>query len=103
MAKTSSKILNPRKRPSLDMLPLRLQHPVPEAAVLLGWGERSVWRAIRSGRLPAVHLGARIFVARTELEKFIADNADRSGALVRAVPPHIKARVDAAAARAVNA
>lgn len=99
MAKASIKALNPRKRLALDTLPLRLQHPIPEVAVLLGRGERSIWRDIRDGRLAAVRLGGRIFVARAELERYIAEHSDNSGARVREVPPFVAARMAAAAAR----
>ena len=100
VARLGSKAQSPHKRLALDMIPLRLQHPVPEAAILLGCGVRSVWRAIREKRLETVHLGSRIFISRIALEKYIAANTDTTGAPVRQAPPHIAAKVAAAAARA---
>ena len=103
MARLGSKALNPRKTKALAEIPLRLQYSIPEAAFLLDTGQRTLWRMIRERRLAAVRLGSRVFIARTALEKIISDNTDTTGAPVREAPPHIRARVAAAAARAVNA
>lgn len=93
-------LTNPRKRKALAAIPLRLQYPVREAAILLGSSDRTVWRLIREGRLETVRLGSRVFVSRAALERLIADNSDTSGVPVRPAPPHIAAKVAAAAARA---
>ena len=44
---------------------------VREAARLLGIGRDSVYALIREGRLRAVHIGRRIRVPRTALERWI--------------------------------
>jgi len=103
MAGTGNKALDPRKSLALDTIPVRLAYPVHEAAQLLGSGDRTLWRLVRSGRLAAVRLGSRVFIARATLEKYVSDNTDSTGTPVRRAPPHIRAAVAAAAARAVNA
>jgi excisionase family DNA binding protein len=82
---------------TLGSIPVRLQHLLHQAAILLGVGDRTIWRIIREGRLEAVRHGCRVSVSRAALEKLIAEHADASCTRVLLAPPHSVARVMAAA------
>ncbi|OGN88311.1 MAG: hypothetical protein A2X23_09560 [Chloroflexi bacterium GWC2_73_18] len=54
---------------------------IPEAAVLLGVSERTIWRRIRSGELPTERIGRRIYVRRPAdaFARRVAEAAPRYG------------------------
>jgi len=56
---------------------------VKTAAGLIGLSERTLWNLIRSSELPAVHIGTRVLLLREDIEKFLKERADRTGACVR--------------------
>lgn len=51
----------------------RLALTMREAAKVLGICERSVWQAIRDGRLKAAKIGRSVRIRREELERFLRD------------------------------
>ena len=51
----------------------RLAYSMREAAQALGICERSVWQAIKDGRLKACKLGRSVRIRRDELERFLRD------------------------------
>ena len=44
---------------------------VPEAAARLGISERSYYRAVKRGDVPAIHIGRRLLVPEIQLEALI--------------------------------
>jgi excisionase family DNA binding protein len=65
--------------PPIEVPPLRpLLLSVHEAGILLGCDDRTTWRLIRQGVVPARRLGTRVFVPREQLEE-----------LVRRLPPAV--------------
>lgn len=44
---------------------------VPEAAVYLGVGQRTLWQRIKEGHLPAVRLGRRTLIDQQDLDHLI--------------------------------
>src|SRR3990170_8244505 len=54
---------------------------IPEAAVLLGVSERTIWRRIRSGELPTERIGRRIYVRRPAdaFARRVSEGAPRYG------------------------
>jgi hypothetical protein len=81
------------RQTTLVSIPLCLQHPVDEAVIVPGAGDRTIWRFIREGRLEGVRLSCRVCMSRTALEK----HTDASGTRVRGAPPHLAPRPTAAA------
>lgn len=57
--------------PPEQSIPERLAHPVPEAAVLLGLGERFTWTLVESGELASFKSGGRRLVAREDINAYI--------------------------------
>lgn len=47
----------------------RIAFSVPETAKIWGYGPKTVWSRIRSGKLLAARIGTRILIPRTALEK----------------------------------
>jgi excisionase family DNA binding protein len=56
----------------------RRTYTVPEVAELLGISRSSAYLCIRRGEIPALTLGRRVVVARTALERLLADG-ERAG------------------------
>jgi excisionase family DNA binding protein len=52
----------------------RLTYTVPESAALTGLSERTLWKLVRAGALPVVHVGRRTLVSRAALLAFIAQH-----------------------------
>lgn len=52
--------------------PKRLLYPVPEVAILLGVGDRTVWSYVDSGELRSVKLGRRRLVPVDAITQFLA-------------------------------
>lgn len=48
-----------------------MSYPVPEAAVLLGIGERSTWTLVASGELVSFMSGGRRLVWREDIDAYI--------------------------------
>lgn len=46
---------------------------VLEAAKTLGVARNLVYEGVRSGQIPAIHLGKRILISRTELARLLGD------------------------------
>ena len=44
---------------------------VTQVAAMMGVSDRTIWRRIREGALPAVRLGGRVLVKREDLEAFV--------------------------------
>jgi len=63
-----------KKQPEPDLL------SQADVAHRLGVSRTTVWRLVRSGQLPVVHVGARALVPRTAVERFIED---RTSSLAR--------------------
>ncbi|MDA0591222.1 MAG: helix-turn-helix domain-containing protein [Planctomycetota bacterium] len=51
----------------------RLAFTMREAAQALGICERSIWQAIRDGRLKAAKLGRSVRIRAEELDRFLRD------------------------------
>jgi excisionase family DNA binding protein len=49
----------------------RLALTIPEVAKLLGMSERTAYEAARLGRIPAIRVGGRWLVPKTQLERFL--------------------------------
>ena len=58
-------------QPSTGPEPRKL-FPVPQAADILGVGRTTLYALMKSGELKSVSVGRRRFVARDQLERFIA-------------------------------
>lgn len=52
----------------------RLAYSMKEAAAALGICERSVWAAIKDGRLKASRLGRSVRIRTEELDRFLRDS-----------------------------
>ena len=53
---------------------VRLAYSMKEAAAALGICERSVWAAIKDGRLTASRLGRSVRIRAEELDRFLRDS-----------------------------
>ena len=51
----------------------RLAYSMREAAASLGICERSVWQAIKDGRLKAARLGRSVRIPADELDRFVRE------------------------------
>jgi excisionase family DNA binding protein len=58
-------------RPEIE----RLAYSMREAAEAIGVCERSVWQAIKDGRLRASRIGRSVRISATELERFLEATA----------------------------
>lgn len=56
---------------------------VREAAARCGIGRDYLYRAVRDGRVPAIHVGRRIVIPAAALETWLAAEADRQAAARR--------------------
>lgn len=52
----------------------RLAYSMREAAQAVGLCERSIWAAIKDGRLKAAKLGRSVRIRAEELERFLRDS-----------------------------
>lgn len=53
---------------------VRLLHPIPEAADVLGGMSRSaLYEKIAAGEIAAVKVGRRTYIAHDELERYVRD------------------------------
>jgi hypothetical protein len=85
------------RQTALSSFPLRLPHPVNEAAILLAPGDRTIWRLACEGRPEAVLLSCRLSVAWTALEKLIAEDTEAIGYRFHIDPPHMATGLAASA------
>ena len=53
----------------------RLAYSMREAAEAIGVCERSIWQAIKDGRLRASRIGRSVRISATELERFLEETA----------------------------
>ena len=68
----------------------RLTLTVPETAKALGASSTSVWRWIKTGDLPSVRIGGRVFIPRDALRRRLEDhNAQLVGTTCGAKPSRI--------------
>lgn len=52
----------------------RLAYSMREAADSLGICERSIWQAIKDGKLKATRIGRSVRIHRDELDRFLRDS-----------------------------
>ena len=57
-----------------------------EVAELLSLGRSTVFQLVASGELPAVRVGRAVRVRRVDLQRWVEERAQRSGADVGGVP-----------------
>ncbi len=76
-------------------------YSVSELALLTGRCARSWWGDIRAGRIRALRASpGRISISHSALMDWIDAHEDSSGARIKEPPAHIRARMEAAQARA---
>jgi excisionase family DNA binding protein len=56
----------------MDELPVERLISPRQAAWILGASERTVYRMLKDGRLPAVHVARNVRIAPQQLQEFIA-------------------------------
>ena len=81
------------RQTALFSIPLCFQHPVDEAVIVPGAGDRTIWRSICERRLEGVRLSCRVCMSKSTLEK----HTDASDTRVRRAPLHLALRPAAAA------
>lgn len=59
-----------------DRSGVRLAYSMREAAASLGICERSVWQAIKDGKLRAAKIGRSVRIHRDELDRFVREAQD---------------------------
>ena len=59
--------------PNSNAVPLKLTVSVPDAAAALGIAPRTIRAWIACGKLRAVHLGRRVVIRVSELQRFLDD------------------------------
>jgi excisionase family DNA binding protein len=52
---------------------------IPELAQRMGVDQSTVWRHLRDGKLPGVHVGRRWLIDRARMERFLAGKEDAAG------------------------
>jgi excisionase family DNA binding protein len=58
----------------------RLALSVPQAAWLLGTSPNFVWGLLAKGQIDSFHLGRKRMIARSEVERFIAEGGKKASA-----------------------
>lgn len=53
----------------------RLAYRVKEAAQMCGFSDRTIWRAIKDGRLRATQVGRTWLIPRSALLRFVGESA----------------------------
>ena len=53
----------------------RLAHTMREAAQAIGSCERSIWQAIKDGRLRAFRIGRSVRISAVDLDRFLEESA----------------------------
>jgi hypothetical protein len=70
---TPQPIIKPKESDmaQLNQIPPKLAHPMDEASFTIGWSKRSLYRAVKDGRVRSYFSNGRRWILREDLERLL--------------------------------